>query len=135
MIHRRGAERVTRKHAVFVYGTLKSGFPNHFFLEDSEFVGHGRTRELYSLYQWEYPIVFKGEKLSHVKGEVYIVDDFTLTRLDQLEEHPDFYRRELVEIELDSGFVMSAWLYFFPKAQGKALPGGEWLGGVGLEME
>lgn len=126
---------MTRKHAVFVYGTLKSGFPNHFFVEECEFVGRAQTRELYSLYEGEYPLVYRHERLSHVKGEVYIVDDFTLTRLDQLEEHPDYYRRELVEVELDSGFVMTAWLYFFPRPEGRALPGGEWMGGVADERE
>ena len=39
---------------VFVYGTLKTGFPNHFLLEDSKFgcaklIGSGLTTEKYPL--------------------------------------------------------------------------------------
>ena len=33
-------------HRVFVYGTLKSGFPNHYLLMGCEFVGAGYRADL-----------------------------------------------------------------------------------------
>ena len=115
-----------RKHSVFVYGTLKRGFPNHFFLERATFLGAGRTSAKYALYEGEYPFVIKDEAVSRIAGEVYEVDDVTLARLDQLEQHPDFYRREQAEVMLTSGFLVTAWVYFFPRPEGVLVPSGDW---------
>ena len=91
---------------VFVYGTLKKGFPNHArYLSDADLLGTFRTRERYRL-------VLNGERFSpcllagagqgrHVVGEVYSVDWPGLQRLDRLEriDRPDGYRRHTIVVD------------------------------------
>lgn len=91
---------MTQSYLVFVYGTLKQGFPNHArWMARARLVGRFRTRERYRL-------VLNGERFSpcllagagrgrRVMGEVYAVDGPGLEQLDQLEriDRPDGYRR------------------------------------------
>lgn len=123
---------MNRKHAVFVYGTLKQGKPNHFFLRGARFLGRAATVEPYALFEDEYPIVSKTPEVGPVFGEVYELDGKTLRRLDVLEHHPDIYRREMVPVRLDGGGVREAWLYFHPEPTGRLIPSGEW---SGLELD
>jgi len=118
--------KLYRKHRVFVYGTLKRGFPNHFFLEGQKRLGGATTADTYALYEDEYPLVSRQERVSRIRGEVYEVGDTILKRLDTLEDHPAFYRREEVEVDLDSGERVTAWLYFFPEPRGRLFPEGDW---------
>lgn len=88
------------KHLIFVYGTLKKGFPNHDrYMQSAEKVGNYRTVE-------NYPLVLTGQRYvpcminapgegEHIEGELYEVDDDCLKRLDALEriKKPDGYRR------------------------------------------
>lgn len=79
---------------VFVYGTLKRGFGNHWLMEEmiagghAEFVGLGRTEESYPLVCGPFQVPFLlhldgfGE---HVFGELYAVDSYALQRCDELE--------------------------------------------------
>jgi gamma-glutamylcyclotransferase (GGCT)/AIG2-like uncharacterized protein YtfP len=115
------------KHLVFVYGTLKRGCSNHFFLEEARCLGRGRTLHAYALYEGEYPFVIREEHLTPIQGEVYEVDGQTLQRLDRLEEHPDYYRRDQVDVVLEDGSKLLAWLYFFPTPRGRFIESGEWL--------
>lgn len=58
------------------------------------------------------PYVTMNEAISRIQGEVYSVDDNTLRKLDSLEQHPEWYYREKVDIALDGqGTFVSAWLY------------------------
>ena len=52
-----------------------------------------------------------------VEGEVYqIADSAGWERLDQLEGHPDFYRRRLEQFELfPQGRPVAAWVYFLAR--------------------
>lgn len=82
------------KAMVFVYGTLKRGFGNHWLVEDliagghAEFIGIGRTEVRYPLVCGPFQVPFLlyldgfGE---HVFGEVYAVDAHALQRFDELE--------------------------------------------------
>ncbi|MUM76341.1 gamma-glutamylcyclotransferase [Pseudodesulfovibrio sp. F-1] len=120
-----GGGRQGGRHLVFVYGTLKRGFSNHFFLGRACFVGCGQTVERFALYVDEYPGVYPGEPVSRVQGEVYAVNEAMLARLDALEDHPTLYRREEVEVALDDGLVVKAWIYFYPHRGGRLVEGGE----------
>jgi gamma-glutamylcyclotransferase (GGCT)/AIG2-like uncharacterized protein YtfP len=111
-------------HYIFVYGTLRRGFWNHHLLKDSEFIGEGITKEKYSLYADEIPYVVK-EPLTQIKGELYIVDDETLERLDLLEGHPSFYTRELVDVIVDNK-IYKAWIYFYPAPEGELIKSGDY---------
>ena len=51
-----------------------------------------------------------------VKGELYEVNKDKLLMLDYLEGHPDFYKRELIDVFDENGRKISdVWAYVFPK--------------------
>lgn len=108
---------VLENHVVAVYGTLKRGHGNHrAYLEDSKFVGRGKTKDKYPLIVDGLPYLVEKKGVGHnVEVEVFRVDDDTLRRLDALEGHPQWYRRKQVDIKLTTGAVVSAWIYFNPK--------------------
>lgn len=106
------------RHYVFVYGTLKKGFPNAHYLDRSTFLGEFRTTT-------RYPLVVGGRyyspylldlpnKGSKVKGEVYVVDDATLADLDYLENVGVNYERRVGKVSCvsDRAFVVEAYVYF-----------------------
>ena len=94
-------------HLVFVYGTLKRGFPNYAaYMQAAEFVGAGTTVA-------RYPLVLSGDRHvpcmldrpgegSVVAGELFRVDDTDLRRLDGLEEvgRPGGYLRRLIAVRM-----------------------------------
>ncbi len=94
-------------HRVFVYGTLKRGLHNHVLLERARasFVGAARTtRPSFAMLLADagYPYVVKTTTDARaIDGEVYVVDDDTLERLDALEEiATGMYSRESVEVTM-----------------------------------
>ena len=95
---------------VFVYGTLKKGFPNHDrHMASARLLGTYRTRNRYRL-------ILNGERLSpcmiagknagyRVIGEVYEVDRTGLSRMDRLERIncADGYRRYRIMVDRFGG--------------------------------
>lgn len=63
-----------RKHVVFVYGTLKRGRSNHFFLKGARLLGQALTVEKHALFEDEFPLVYKDDPQSRIQGEVYALD-------------------------------------------------------------
>jgi gamma-glutamylcyclotransferase (GGCT)/AIG2-like uncharacterized protein YtfP len=117
---------------VFVYGTLRKDFWNHeSYLKNSKFVGNGKTKHKYAMYASIIPYVVENEKISHIIGEVYEVDEKTLERIDHLEGHPDGYRRKKVPIILESKKEIEAWLYFHPEPYGILVESGDYKDYVG----
>ena len=114
---------MAKKNYVFVYGTLRKGYWNHHILENSRFIGLAITKDKYSLFADGIPYVVK-IPLTQIKGEVYEVDSDTLERLDALEGHPNFYKRELIDVILD-GKTIKAWIYFYPYKKGKLIESGD----------
>lgn len=87
---------------VFVYGTLMRGEPNHRWLDGARLLdGAARTAPSYELHDLgDFPaLALEGD--SAVSGELYLVDEQGLARLDELEAHPELYSRE--NIRLDQG--------------------------------
>ena len=118
----------TCEHQVFVYGTLRKGQCNHhYFLDRSKFLGMAKTKKKYALYGSGVPFLSRSRAVSQVIGEVYSVDDATLSRLDQLEGHPDVYTREQAEVVLEDGTELTAWIYFYDLAQGDLIQSGDFL--------
>jgi len=99
-------------HKVFVYGTLQSGEPNNYLIEDQTFIGRGSTTSLeWNMYSLgAFPAVVRGN--SNVMGELWEVDDEALSKCDWLECHPDMYSRERVEVIVNCCVVL-AWMYIY----------------------
>lgn len=94
---------------VFVYGSLKRGFHNNDLLDTSYFVGTGTTPPDFEMYSaGGFPVIVYGDK--SITGEVYLVDEPTLKRLDRLESNGHMYQRELKWIEEHQ---LYAWIYVF----------------------
>ncbi|XP_060047810.1 gamma-glutamylaminecyclotransferase isoform X2 [Erinaceus europaeus] len=110
---------------VFVYGTLKSGQPNHGVLRDSAhgqaaLRGPGRTRERFPLViagPHNVPFLLRRPGCGHrVRGEVYAVDGALLSFLDDFEDCPHMYQRTPAAVVLDGdggeeGRTVECWLY------------------------
>ena len=106
------------KTKIFVYGTLKKGFHNHGFLKSATYIGDAWTKKEYTLLTDHYnglPYVIR-EPSYPIQGELYEVDEFTFMTIDNLEGHPHFYYRELVDLFIplskDKQIDERGWLYF-----------------------
>ena len=93
------------KHLVFVFGTLKEGFPNFPTNRGRRLPGAFFTRERYPLYlvgerhsPWLVNAPGQGERIA---GQVFEVDQAALDAMDALERiaEPDGYRRIVLEVE------------------------------------
>ena len=100
------------KHLVFVFGTLKEGFPNFATNRGTRVPGVFITKE-------RYPLCLVGERRSpwlidspgngeQISGQVFEVDQATLDAMDKLERisEPDGYRRVVLAVE--SGDVINS---------------------------
>lgn len=107
-------------HKVFVFGTLKRGFPNHAEgMVGQVCLGRYRTALAYPLVvagRWFSPVMMPEPGTGHrVTGELYEVDDATLAKLDIIESvHlPTGYHRESIDVvSLEDGSTVQAWVYF-----------------------
>lgn len=114
----------TSPTCVFVYGTLRKDLSHdmyHVLARNAAFVGEATVQgRLYSL--GEYPGLVLSAPSSHiVKGEVYRLTDArlkeTLAILDDYEgigpgdPAPHEYRRELTQVTLADGQLLTAWAY------------------------
>jgi len=90
---------------IFVYGTLKKGECNHHVLEQSECLGLFETEPNYQLYDHDdYPGLAHGS--NSINGEIYRIDDKTLSQLDVLEDVSVDFHREQIETPYGN-----AWVY------------------------
>ena len=99
---------------IAVYGTLKKGRGNSFYLREAQHVGNGVTADKYRLCITSLPYLLGEESNSgfNVKVEVYDINDTTFNAVDMLEGHPRFYRRKKTNIVLSDGKQTEAWVYF-----------------------
>ena len=95
-------------HFVFVYGTLKRGHSNHHWLAGATFLGRrllsgGRLNDL-----GPYPMaVLSSDPQAVIHGELFVVTEEGLARLDQLEGYPSLYERSLRSLSTGE----RAWVY------------------------
>lgn len=121
---------MTKKHTVFVYGTLKSGHHNNILLENAEYLGPATTvSNNYTMYHLgSFPGVKEGGTDS-ISGEVYAVDDTELSRLHRLEGHPTFYKAMNTQVKLINKTIngyMSAFMYIYQGNSNNIKAGGTW---------
>ncbi|KAL7737588.1 hypothetical protein ACLKA6_007702 [Drosophila palustris] len=109
---------------VFVYGTLKRGEPNHFWLTKkengvSQFLAKGKTVTKFPLVigtRYNIPFLLnKPDVGHHIEGEIYEVDDAMFAKLDELEEYPRYYDREPQAILTEQNETFECWLYLIRK--------------------
>jgi len=110
---------------LFVYGTLRTGEPNHRLLEGAEHVGPARTEARFRMVDLgAYPAIV-ADGATSIEGELYDVDDSLLAQLDRFEGHPRFYARSAVAIE--GGADAQAYLLRAAQVVGRPLiPSGSW---------
>jgi gamma-glutamylcyclotransferase (GGCT)/AIG2-like uncharacterized protein YtfP len=97
-------------HRVFVYGTLRRGSEGAMSkrFPPAKFIAEGNVRgSLFDL--GAYPGLLTIESGSLVKGEVYQVDNETLSELDEFEASSN-YRRKQVDVLLAPGKT-TCWIY------------------------
>tara|TARA_R110000765_G_scaffold104728_2_gene194591 strand:- start:2388 stop:2741 length:354 start_codon:yes stop_codon:yes gene_type:complete len=112
---------------IFIYGSLMQGEHNHTFLNDehSKYLRKDITSKEFTLYNLGYFPGMVQDGTGSVLGEIYEISSFVRGRLDQLEGHPQFYRRTL--IELQSGEKIET--YLLDKAYVRGCPvikSGDW---------
>ncbi|XP_017148608.1 putative gamma-glutamylcyclotransferase CG2811 isoform X2 [Drosophila miranda] len=105
---------------VFVYGTLKTGEPNHHWLTKKEngqaqFLGRGTTAVKFPLVvgtRYNIPFLLDRPGDGHnIHGEIYEVDEAMFSKLDQLEDYPNYYDREEQTIRTETEGNLQCWLY------------------------
>lgn len=93
---------------VFVYGTLKRGYGNHYRMNEAKgtFVGESKVKGFGCLNTPWYPYAVKSPE-REIVGEVFDVPDNNIFILDRLEGYPNHYNR--VQTQTDCGV---AWIYY-----------------------
>ena len=106
---------------VFVYGTLKEGFPNFHLNQGVRLDGDFVTQQNFPLYligERHSPWLMLSAGLGHpVKGQVFRVSDEALAAMDTLErcDHEDGYKRVTVKVTcLQTGEISEVYLYAKP---------------------
>ena len=76
------------------------GYGNHDILRGAEYLGEAITFDGdYEMRDYGgFPAVYKIDDGNWIKGELYSVDDKILAHTDRLEGHPDWYKREKVDV-------------------------------------
>lgn len=92
-------------HRVFVYGTLKKQYTNHYLLKDARYLGEAFTVDGFKMFNVGFPIIRLHDEGKSVLGEVYEVDDATLKRLDALEAEGHMYDRKKVDVVYTGGSI------------------------------
>ena len=105
--------KMEKKYNLFVYGTLKRGKYNNYYLLKQKFVGGGEL-EGYKKLEINLPAIIKDEKgISSVKGEVFEISEECLRIIDKLEGHPIVYMRKKRQIIMENKKKIWAFVYVY----------------------
>jgi gamma-glutamylaminecyclotransferase len=75
-------------------------------------ISTGTTEDKYILRASSLPFLVEEDGKSYVTGEIYEVTSKTLSNLDLLEGHPDWYKRKVITVIDELGDKYKAWAYF-----------------------
>lgn len=120
-----------KQYNVFVYGSLLPDLHNHWLISNAEFLGYHKTQPNFDMFSLgQFPAVCGGGHTA-ISGALYRVTRGTRDKLDLLEQHPTWYRRE--QVELLTNRPTLAWMYLMsreePEIKGswvKSVPSGDW---------
>ena len=114
-------------NCIFVFGTLKRGFPLHDrALAGADYRGLYRTSERFPMFvagQWFAPMVLDEPGIGHhVLGELYEVEDWRLKLIDEMESVgiPGNFRASISVVRLCDGVACLASVYM--KSRELAVP-------------
>lgn len=111
---------------IFVYGTLLRGQRAAHMLEQYEYVGDFCLRD-YALYNVSYyPGITYCQGASTI-GEVYLVDEECVARMDEYEAEGSLYIRKLVTVESE-GQSLEAYVYVYNREVDGPVIAGKWKG-------
>lgn len=114
---------------LFVYGTLKRGYHNHYIIEGSKLLGEAVLPDYGIFSLGSFPgIVRRYDYRTH--GELYEIDEALLPRLDRLEGVPHLYTRETETVVANGEDVhtdVSVYVYANPHGFSRPLiESGRW---------
>ena len=103
---------------VFVYGTSMSGEPNHGLMTGARFITEGQTQAEFDLVDLGgFPAMVEGG-VTRVNGEIYAVSAGGVRFMDEVEDHPEYFRR--TSVTLQDGPQVNC--YLLPPAHGRPFP-------------
>ena len=108
---------------VFVYGTLKKDEKYNYLLDNSTFIGTGKTKNLMSMKEhpeYKFPCLFE-KPISHIYGEIYSVDSSIIKDLDKLEEVPTLYMRVPIPILFQNSEIICESFIFNSEFKAKLI--------------
>ena len=108
---------------VFVYGSLRRGAQHHRLLQGGRLLGSHQTPPRYAMFDCGgYPAVTAiGD--TAISGEVYVINERTLTLLDRLEDYPQMYTRKPIVTRFGPAWI---YLYQLPIANKRQIRSGDW---------
>lgn len=127
---------MARTVSVFVYGTLRLPLPDtpphdcRYYFEIEPHIKSAEPAHLPQTVLFDmgaYPAAARGQ--GTVRGDLLHVRRLALDVMDQIEGHPEFFRREKVRVFTESG-TAQAWVYWAPRGltTGRSVIGnGDWL--------
>jgi len=111
---------------LFVYGTLKKGYHNHYIIEGSKLINTAVLSDYAIFDLGSFPGIVRDHE-SRVYGELYEISDDLLPRLDRLEGVPYLYDRA-TEVVVDSGMNVhtGVYVYVYQLDSGEFIKDGVW---------
>ena len=116
------------KIIILSYGTLRKGYGNSRLVDipgETKWLGTGKTLEKYQLRASGIPFVNKTPDTQIVVDAWEIDIDKHLPRVDSLEGHPQWYKRELIKATIN-GKVIEGWLYFMENSGSTIIESGDY---------
>ncbi len=122
------------KKLIFIYGSLKRNFDNHYIIEKARYKCKAKTVRKLDMFQEEsanYPYLLNRttNQSHHIKGELYeIYNENFLLEIDRFEDAPNYYKISTIKVKIYNGKIKKADVYFLkdkrvPKNQ---TPMAEW---------
>lgn len=119
---------------IATYGSLRRGMQNFSVNArgGGEYVATGESQANYNLYRYG-SAYFPSVSLIHSNsGTPVVLDIFEAPELgmtgayDSLEGYPSFYNRTPIEVLLDNGDTLLAWIYHIDEEQEEVITSGDW---------
>lgn len=114
------------KVLVAAYGTLRKGYSNSRLVDKptTKHIGTGTTVNKYQMIASGIPFVNKTPD-TNITVDIWEIDEEKdLPSVDRLEGHPEWYKRELIDVKVDDT-IYKAWLYFCDRGHGKIVESGD----------